>query len=76
VGKSTVTANLAVAIEPFLPFTADKISTMLGGERPGWDSLGRADLLAPGHTVTTTPGLLFERIEDAAIETQIEKLKK
>jgi methionyl-tRNA synthetase len=71
-----ITANLAIAIEPFLPFTAEKISKMLGGERPGWDALGRADLLSAGHVVTTTPELLFERIEDSAIEAQIAKLTR
>ncbi len=70
-----ITANLAVAIAPFMPFTAGKITRMLGTETLGWDSLGRADLLPAGHMVTDTPELLFEKIEDAAIEAQIAKLE-
>jgi methionyl-tRNA synthetase len=69
-----ITANIAVAIEPFMPFTAEKIMRMLGLGNLEWDSLGRADLLPAGHIVTDTPELLFEKIEDAAIEAQIAKL--
>ncbi len=70
-----ITANLAIACEPFMPFTADKITRMLGIERPKWDTLGHKDILPAGHVIGT-PELLFERIEDADIEKQIEKLKK
>ncbi|MDR2912678.1 MAG: methionine--tRNA ligase [Alistipes sp.] len=70
-----ITANLAVAIEPFMPFTAAKITRMLGTNTLGWSSLGRPDLLPAGHTVTNAPELLFEKIEDAAIEAQIAKLE-
>jgi methionyl-tRNA synthetase len=70
-----ITANLAVAIEPFMPFTAEKIVRMLGVDKPGWNSLGRADLLLAGHVVTDAPELLFEKIEDSAIEAQIAKLE-
>ncbi|MDR2891186.1 MAG: methionine--tRNA ligase [Alistipes sp.] len=69
-----ITANLAVAIEPFMPFTASKMWAMLGVERLSWDALGRADLLPAGHTVTREPGLLFEKIEDEAVEAQLAKL--
>jgi methionyl-tRNA synthetase len=70
-----ITANVAIAIAPFLPFTAEKMVRMLGMETPPWDSLGRADLLPVGHVVTDAPELLFEKIEDAAIEAQIAKLE-
>jgi methionyl-tRNA synthetase len=70
-----ITANLAIAIEPFMPFTAAKTARMLGTGSLGWDSLGRADLLPAGHVVTDTPELLFEKIEDAAVEAQIAKLE-
>ncbi len=41
----------------------------------GWDDLGRADILAAGHIVTDAPELLFEKIEDSAVEAQIAKLE-
>ncbi|MDR2894401.1 MAG: methionine--tRNA ligase [Alistipes sp.] len=69
-----ITANLAVAIGPFLPFTAEKIVRMLGTGALSWDDLGRADILAAGHAVTDSPELLFEKIEDEAVEAQIAKL--
>ena len=70
-----ITANLAVAIEPFMPFTAEKIVRMLGIEKPGWDALGHSNLVAAGHIVTEAPELLFEKIEDAAIEAQLARLE-
>jgi methionyl-tRNA synthetase len=70
-----ITANVALAIEPFMPFTAEKIRRMTGLDAAGWDDLGRDDLLAAGHRVTDAPELLFEKIEDAAIEAQIAKLE-
>ncbi len=70
-----ITANLAIAIESFMPFTAEKIARMLGTDNLKWDDLGRADLLPAGHIVTDAPELLFEKIEDAVIEAQIAKLE-
>ncbi|MDR2894201.1 MAG: methionine--tRNA ligase, partial [Alistipes sp.] len=70
-----ITANAAIAIEPFMPFAAEKMRRMLGTEALSWDDLGRADILAAGHTVTDAPELLFEKIEDEAIEAQIAKLE-
>jgi methionyl-tRNA synthetase len=70
-----ITANLAVAIAPFMPFTAEKMRRMLGTDALGWEDLGRADLLPAGHVVTDAPELLFEKIEDSAIEAQIAKLE-
>ncbi len=68
-----IAANLAVAFEPFLPFTAEKLRKMLGMEGFNWESLGRTDLLPVGHQLNP-PVLLFEKIEDEAIELQIQKL--
>ena len=68
-----ITANLAIAFEPFLPFTSDKIKKMINKEDLNWAELGSIDLLEAGHTIST-PELLFEKIEDEEIERQIQKL--
>ncbi len=68
-----ITANLAIVVEPFMPFTSAKILKMIGKEPFGWDALGRTDLLAAGHVIAE-PQLLFEKIEDSVIEAQLEKL--
>ncbi len=70
-----ITANVAIAIEPFMPFTAAKMLKMLAAEKFGWDAIGRADLMAAGHKLEK-PELLFEKIEDAMIEAQLEKLQR
>jgi methionyl-tRNA synthetase len=68
-----IAANLAIAFEPFLPFSAKKLRDMLGMDDFLWENLGRTDLLKAGHQLST-PELLFEKIEDEAIEAQIQKL--
>ena len=68
-----ITANIAVAIEPFMPFTAEKVLKLLQIGKPGWDELGGTALLEAGHVIGT-PELLFEKIEDSVIEAQLEKL--
>lgn len=68
-----ITANIAVAIEPFMPFTAEKMLKLLQIGKPGWDELGSTALLEAGHVIGT-PELLFEKIEDSVIEAQLEKL--
>ncbi|MCL2561360.1 MAG: methionine--tRNA ligase [Rikenellaceae bacterium] len=68
-----ITANTAVAIEPFMPFTAEKIRRMLAIGHIGWERLGEAGLVAAGHRIGT-PELLFDKIEDAQVERQLEKL--
>ena len=68
-----ITANIAVAIEPFMPFTAEKLLKLLQIGKPGWDELGSTALLETGHVIGT-PELLFEKIEDSVIEVQLEKL--
>ena len=69
-----ITASIATAIEPFMPFSAAKILGMLAVEKFGWDSLGSMELIAAGHTIGT-PTLLFEKIEDEVIQRQIDKLE-
>jgi methionyl-tRNA synthetase len=66
-------ANLAIAFEPFLPFSSEKLRKMLNMADFDWNQLGRNDLLEAGH-VLGTPELLFEKIEDSAIEAQVQKL--
>ena len=66
-------ANLAIAFEPFLPFSSAKLRTMLNMDSFEWDNLGRTDLLATGHQLGKAE-LLFEKIEDSAIEAQVQKL--
>ena len=68
-----ITANIAVAIEPFMPFTAEKVLKLLQIGKPGWDELGSTALLEAGHVIGT-PELLFEKIEDSVVEAQLEKL--
>lgn len=67
-------ANLAVAIEPFMPFSAARLSGMIHFETLTWDSLGCFDLIKAG-TKLEQPVLLFEKIEDSAIEAQIKRLE-
>ena len=66
-------ANLAIAFEPFLPFSSEKLRTMLAMGAPRWDALGSTDLLPAGHSLGT-PELLFEKIEDEVVEAQVQKL--
>ena len=68
-----ISANLSMILEPFLPFSMNKLRGWLGIVRSGWDQAGDPDLLAPGHTITK-PSLLFEKIEDDQIERQVSKL--
>ncbi|MCD8288089.1 MAG: methionine--tRNA ligase, partial [Porphyromonadaceae bacterium] len=68
-----ISANLAIAFEPFLPFAAQKIRKMLGMGTPEWNQLGRVDILAP-HACLAQPELLFEKIGDDLIAAQIQKL--
>lgn len=68
-----ITANTAIAIEPFMPFSAAKMLRMLAVEKFPWERLGGMDLIAAGHTIGT-PELLFEKIEDDVIQRQLDKL--
>ena len=68
-----IAANLAIAFEPFLPFSMDKLNKMLNVDPLGWDKLGSVDLLKAGHELGVAE-LLFEKIEDDVIEKQVQKL--
>jgi len=68
-----ITASLAIAIEPFLPFSSEKIKKMIDKFDGRWYELGSVDLLKEGRQLNK-PELLFEKIEDEAIERQIQKL--
>ena len=68
-----ICANLAVLCAPFLPFTADKIHKMMNLPAKGWIDAGGVDLLMDGTTLDK-PELLFEQIDDATIEAQVNKL--
>ena len=69
-----LTANLSIAFEPFLPFSSARLREMLNLQSFRWDQLGTMDILAPGHRLGE-PALLFEKIDDAAIEAQLQKLE-
>ena len=69
-----ITANLATVIEPFMPFSSEKILKMLDCEKFGWESLGSMELIAVGHKIGE-PSLLFEKIEDDVIQRQLDKLE-
>ncbi len=68
-----ITANTAVAIEPFMPFSAAKILRMLNVGKFAWERLGAMDLVEAGHRIGK-PELLFEKIEDDVIQRQLDKL--
>ncbi len=70
-----ICANLVILCEPFLPFTSAKLRRILNFNNGNWNDAGRCDLLPSSH-ILSTPELLFEKIEDEAIEKQIQKLVK
>lgn len=70
-----IAANLAIAFEPFTPFTAKKLRDMLGMSKIKWADLGRTDLIMAGSTIGKVE-LLFEKIEDDVITFQMNKLEE
>jgi methionyl-tRNA synthetase len=70
-----ITANLSTIISPFLPHTAKKLCDFMQTGPIPWEKTGNETLLKPGHKIHKA-GLLFEKIEDKAIEKQLEKLRK
>ena len=68
-----ITANLATVMEPFLPFSAQKILDQLNLNKQGWDTIGNMDILATGHQIGQ-PVLLFEKIDDSVVEEQLARL--
>ncbi len=70
-----ICADLAIACEPFLPFSMDRLSAMLNMQSREWDLIGSGCILAPGHQIGEAQ-LLFTKVEDAQIDAQLEKLQK
>ena len=68
-----ITANTAIAIEPFMPFSAEKMLKMLAVEKFGWEQMGSMELIEAGHAIGEAQ-LLFEKIEDDVIQAQLDKL--
>ena len=68
-----ITANTAIAIEPFMPFSAEKLLKMLAQEKFGWEQMGSMELIEAGHAIGEAQ-LLFEKIEDDVIQAQLDKL--
>ena len=69
-----LTANLAIAFEPFLPFSSKRLREMINMDTFKWEELGSTELLAPGKQLAA-PSLLFEKIEDDVIQAQVDKLE-
>jgi methionyl-tRNA synthetase len=69
-----LTANLAIAFEPFLPFSSKKLRELINVKEFDWNQLGQTDILKPGHQLAE-PELLFEKIEDSVIQMQLDKLE-
>ena len=67
-------ANLAIAFEPFLPFSSEKLRRLIQMDTCDWNLLGNHDLLKAGHQLAE-PELLFEKIEDETIDLQLKKLE-
>ena len=70
-----ITANTAILIEPFLPFTAKKMQKMLNLEDLDWSACGNLELIEAGKEINK-PELLFEKIEDETIQAQLDKLQQ
>ena len=70
-----IAANLTLIFEPFIPFSTEKLKTMLNITISGWENSGNTGLIPSGHTINTA-SLLFQKIEDEEIEAQIQKLQK
>lgn len=70
-----IVANIAIAFEPFLPFMSEKLCKILNLQDLSWSELGSSELIASGTTIGEAT-LLFEKIEDSAVEAQIAKLQK
>ena len=70
-----ISANLSVLCEPFLPFTAEKLTSILAIKKSTWDKAGSVDLIASDHQLNKTV-LLFEKMEDKEVAAQVNKLLK
>jgi methionyl-tRNA synthetase len=70
-----ITANLTLLLDPFLPFSMEKLRGFIGFDQTLWELIGSDDLLPAGHSINKA-GLLFEKIEDDQIRAQLDKLMK
>lgn len=68
-----ITANLSLLLEPFLPFSMEKLRGFINFSQTSWEELGKTDLLQAGHQINKA-SLMFEQIDDEQIEKQLEKL--
>jgi methionyl-tRNA synthetase len=68
-----ICANIAIACEPFLPFSMERLANMLNMESRQWEAVGSAEILTPGHRLNAAE-LLFAKIEDTQIDAQLQKL--
>ena len=69
-----ITANLSIVLQPFLPSTAQKLSEFLVFRSASWEDAGKSDLMKAGDP-TSPPEILFQKIEDTLVETEVNKLK-
>jgi methionyl-tRNA synthetase len=69
-----ICANIAIACEPFLPFSMDKMAKMLNMTSREWDAVGSGEILVPGHQLNAAE-LLFAKVEDEQIAFQLKKLE-
>jgi methionyl-tRNA synthetase len=69
-----ITANLSIVLQPFLPSTAERLSDFLNFSTTDWNDAGRFDLMKSGDH-TNQPEILFQKIEDTLVETEVNKLK-
>jgi methionyl-tRNA synthetase len=70
-----IASHLAILAQPFLPFTAESLFTMLNLNNRDWDNAGNQTLLFPGHQLGEAK-LLFEKITDEQVQFQLDKLEK
>jgi len=70
-----ITANLTLLLDPFLPFSMEKLRGFIGFDLTSWELIGKEELLKAGHIINRA-GLLFEKIEDDQIQAQLDKLMK
>jgi methionyl-tRNA synthetase len=68
-----ITANLSIVLKPFLPATAEKLSQFLNFKTTDWTKAGKPDLLEAG-SMTNPPSIIFQKIEDSLVETEVSKL--
>jgi len=69
-----ITANLSIVLQPFLPATAEKLSQFLNFNTTDWTKAGKQDLLEAG-SMTNPPNIIFQKIEDSLVESEVSKLK-